>query len=63
MRVIIYIILGIILCVLFIKIFDKPMDDSGEEFNPNIFPFEIKDPNDWYNSKDKENNNNEFRKK
>lgn len=48
------IIIGIILVVGFIAMIHNPMDESGEEFNPNIFPFEIKDPQDWYKPKEKD---------
>ncbi|WMJ80182.1 hypothetical protein RBU49_15360 [Clostridium sp. MB40-C1] len=51
MRILLYIIIGIVLFIIFAVIFEKPMDDSGDEFNANIFPFEIKDPKDWYKTK------------
>lgn len=53
MNVFVYLLIGIVVVGLFIAITNNPMDDSGEEFNPNIFPFEIKDPNDWYKLKEK----------
>jgi hypothetical protein len=46
------ILIGIVLVIVFIVIVHNPMDDSGEEFNGNIFPFEIKDPQDWFKSKE-----------
>lgn len=47
-----YIIIGILLVIVFVAIVKNPMDDSGEEFNANIFPFEIKDSKEWHKSKD-----------
>ena len=43
----------VILVIIVLKMLENPMDDSGE-FNGNIFPFEIKDPEDWFKSKPKE---------
>lgn len=51
MNILMYLILGVIVGVIIIAIIHNPMDDSGDEFNPNIFPFEIKDPNDWGKTK------------
>ncbi|MCY6372058.1 hypothetical protein [Clostridium ganghwense] len=56
MRFLVYILIGILLAIIFGVIVKNPMDDSGKEFNANIFPFEIKDPEDWYKSKDEESN-------
>lgn len=56
MGVFVAIIIGIILVVGIIAMLHNPMDDSGEEFNPNIFPFEIKDPKDWHKPKEEDNN-------
>lgn len=53
MGIFVYVLIGLAVIGLFVAITNNPMDDSGEEFNPNIFPFEIKDPKDWCKSKDK----------
>ncbi|MCY6485229.1 hypothetical protein OW763_12855 [Clostridium aestuarii] len=54
MKLFIWLLIIISVIIVFVVITKNPMDDSGEEFNANIFPFEIKDPKDWYKSKENE---------
>ncbi|QGU96629.1 hypothetical protein GOM49_17410 [Clostridium bovifaecis] len=54
MNIFVYIVIVLAAIGLFVAITNNPMDDSGEEFNPNIFPFEIKDPKDWCKPRNKD---------
>lgn len=51
MKVILWITLTAVVCFVIIAVLERPMDDSGDDFNPNIFPFEIKHPKDWCKEK------------